>query len=131
MGICTYEIGYFPKMAKGFPIWKTQYYKQLNLTTYFIDHNQFRPVMGSICLGVCTSCNYIFIKLQRVFRYTDMLIVIMWQCQSCKRIMEEEKTPLSHKLCAFRCLEIESSAEVSNSIQILIQISRAVNPTYI
>ena len=32
-------------------------------------------------------------------------------CQSCEKIMKE-KTPLSHKLCAFRCLEFETSVEV-------------------
>ena len=31
--------------------------------------------------------------------------------------MEDKKYPCPHKLCAFRCLELETSAEVSESIQ--------------
>ena len=33
----------------------------------------------------------------------------------------EEKTPLWHRLCAFRCLEFETTAEVSKSIQIFLR----------
>ena len=34
----------------------------------------------------------------------------------------QEKTPSSHKLCAFRCLEFDTSAEVSYSAQIIILV---------
>ena len=49
-------------------------------------------------------------------------ITNLWKCErSCERTMEE-KTPLSHKLCAFRCLETLAWGLEFNS-NILVKVS--------